>query len=94
MMFPDSGANGVLECLPPGLVDQLAEAAVVLNKLRHRSDDEKGTARVGTLGGAQELTIISEPGFYHAIMQRRYRNGSLPRLDGADAPVERIERHR
>lgn len=34
-------------------------------------DDEKGTHKSVTLGGAQEMTIISEPGLYRAIVQRR-----------------------
>lgn len=33
--------------------------------------DEKGTHILRTLGGDQEVTIISEPGVYRAIVQRR-----------------------
>ena len=89
MMFqPIAARTAFWNALPSGLVGQLAEAAIVLNKLRHRSDDEKGVATIDTLGGPQETTIISEPGLYRAIIQRRYRKGSLPRLDSADAPVE------
>lgn len=34
-------------------------------------DDEKGTHIVRTLGGEQELLVISEPGLYRAVIQRR-----------------------
>ncbi|WP_040620331.1 phage antirepressor KilAC domain-containing protein [Rhodovulum sp. PH10] len=33
--------------------------------------DEKGTHNLRTLGGEQEVAIISEPGLYRAIIQRR-----------------------
>ena len=38
---------------------------------RSLDDDEKGRHRVPTLGGEQEVSIISEPGLYRAISQRR-----------------------
>lgn len=33
--------------------------------------DEKGTRPTGTLGGTQNMTVISEPGLYKAILQRQ-----------------------
>lgn len=39
--------------------------------VRNLADDEKGTHNVGTLGGSQEVTIISEPGLYAAILKSR-----------------------
>ncbi|CAA2109003.1 hypothetical protein MBUL_04496 (plasmid) [Methylobacterium bullatum] len=38
---------------------------------RSLDDDEKGIHLVDTLGGSQEVAIISEPGLYRAIIQRR-----------------------
>lgn len=38
---------------------------------RSLDDDEKGTHSVRTLGGEQEVSIISEPGLYRTISQRR-----------------------
>lgn len=38
---------------------------------RTLDDDEKGTHRVSTLGGEQELSLISEAGVYRATVQRR-----------------------
>lgn len=38
---------------------------------RSLDDDEKGTHSVRTPGGQQEVSIISEPGLYRAISQRR-----------------------
>lgn len=38
---------------------------------RHLDDDEKGPHIVRTLGGEQEMTIISESGLYHAILKSR-----------------------
>ncbi|PZU56612.1 MAG: hypothetical protein DI547_16185 [Sphingobium sp.] len=38
---------------------------------RHLDDDEKGPHIVSTLGGEQEMTIISESGLYHAILKSR-----------------------
>ena len=34
-------------------------------------DDEKGTQILRTLGGEQQMTIITESGFYHAAMKSR-----------------------
>ena len=41
------------------------------NLIRTLDDDEKDTHSVSTLGGAQEITLVSEPGLYRAIIQRR-----------------------
>lgn len=41
------------------------------NMTRMLDDDEKGTHIVRTLGGNQELTIISESGLYHAVLKSR-----------------------
>lgn len=38
---------------------------------RTLDNDEKGTHTVRTLGGDQQLTVVSEPGVYRAIIQRR-----------------------
>lgn len=38
---------------------------------RMLDDDEKGTQIVRTLGGNQELTVISESGLYHAVLKSR-----------------------
>lgn len=42
-----------------------------LDLTRLLDDDEKGTHNVRTPGGPQEMSIISEPGLYRAIVQRR-----------------------
>ncbi len=39
--------------------------------LRHLDDDEKGVQIVDTLGGAQEVSMISESGLYSAILRSR-----------------------
>ena len=39
--------------------------------LRHLDDDEKGVQIVDTLGGAQEVSTISESGLYSAILRSR-----------------------
>ena len=38
---------------------------------RTLDDEEKGTRRIGTPGGTQTMTVISEPGLYKAILQRQ-----------------------
>lgn len=38
---------------------------------RTLDDEEKGTRPVDTLGGTQQLSVISEPGLYKAILQRQ-----------------------
>ena len=40
---------------------------------RTLDDEEKGTRPVDTLGGIQQLSVISEPGLYKAILQRQTR---------------------
>jgi prophage antirepressor-like protein len=39
------------------------------NAVRMLDEDEKGTHQMSTLGGKQEVTIISEPGLYRMIMR-------------------------
>jgi prophage antirepressor-like protein len=41
------------------------------NMCRNLDDDEKGTQIVSTLGGAQEMLAINEPGLYSAILRSR-----------------------
>lgn len=41
------------------------------NMVRLLDEDEKGTHIVSTLGGEQEMNIISESGLYHAAIKRR-----------------------
>lgn len=38
---------------------------------RTLDDEEKGTRPIGTHGGIQTMTVISEPGLYKAILQRQ-----------------------
>lgn len=38
---------------------------------RTLDDEEKGTRPIDTLGGIQQLSVISEPGLYKAILQRQ-----------------------
>ena len=38
---------------------------------RALDDEEKGTRPIGTHGGTQTMTVISEPGLYKAILQRQ-----------------------
>ena len=38
---------------------------------RTLDDEEKGTRPIGTHGGTQTMTVISEPGLYKAILQRQ-----------------------
>lgn len=38
---------------------------------RTLDDEEKGTRPIGTPGGTQTMTVISEPGLYKAILQRQ-----------------------
>lgn len=38
---------------------------------RTLDDEEKGTRRIGTPGGSQTMTVISEPGLYKVILQRQ-----------------------
>lgn len=41
------------------------------NALRTLDDDEKGTHILSTLGGSQTIKVVSEPGLYRCILQRR-----------------------
>lgn len=52
-------------------------------------DDEKGTQIVRTPGGEQELSAITEAGFYHAVMQRR---SACVKNETARANVEAFQR--
>ena len=38
------------------------------NMVRRLDDDERGTRSMSTLGGAQEMTCITEPGLYSAVL--------------------------
>lgn len=49
-------------------------------------DKHKGVHSVHTLGGMQSASIISEPGFYQAVMSRKPSARAMPGM------VERIER--
>ena len=52
-------------------------------------EDEKGMQILHTPGGDQSLTTLNEPGFYHAIMQRR---SSWVKNDEARHRVEAFQR--
>lgn len=52
-------------------------------------EDEKGMQILHTPGGDQNLTTLNEPGFYHAIMQRR---SSWVKNDEARHRVEAFQR--
>lgn len=39
--------------------------------VRALEEDERGTRRTCTPGGYQDLTVITEPGFYHAVLLRQ-----------------------
>lgn len=52
-------------------------------------EDEKGMQILHTPGGDQSLTTLNEPGFYHAIMQRR---SSWVKNDEARRRVEAFQR--
>lgn len=41
---------------------------------RMLDDDEKGTQIVRTLGGNQQMTVVTESGFYHAALKSRVEN--------------------
>ncbi len=46
----------------------IKDVSMAIKKL---DDDEKGTNKIGTPGGPQELTIINEPGLYSLILRSR-----------------------
>lgn len=52
-------------------------------------EDEKGRHTVPTLGGDQELTLVSEPGLYRAIIQRRANKHMDDRLQKRLARFQR-----
>ena len=56
---------------------------------RNLFEDEKGTQIVRTPGGNQQMAIVNEPGFYHAVMQRR---SSWVKDDDARHRVEAFQR--
>lgn len=56
---------------------------------RNLFEDEKGTQIVRTPGGNQQMAIVNEPGFYHAVMQRR---SSWVKDDAARQKVESFQR--
>lgn len=54
---------------------------------RSLEEDEKDTRTVGTPGGNQEMTVVNEPGLYHAILMRKaacvkdpYARGNVERF--------------
>lgn len=49
------------------------------NMVRMLDDDERGTHIVSTLGGIQEMNIISESGMYAAILNNDDDDGGPPR---------------
>lgn len=60
------------------------------NKITRILDaDERGTRIVGTPSGQQEVSVISEPGLYRAIMQRRVTKALTPEMKAA---IERFQR--
>lgn len=52
-------------------------------------DDEKGTHEVRTPGGTQNMTVLTEPGLYHAILNREIAYVKEPE---AKAFVKRFQR--
>lgn len=46
----------------------------VRNTITDYEFDEKGVCTVGTLGGPQQLTVLTEAGLYRLIMQSRSKN--------------------
>lgn len=56
---------------------------------RTLDDEEKGTRPIGTLGGIQQLSVISEPGLYKAILQRQ--TGRM-KVEVTKAFVKRFQR--
>lgn len=47
------------------------EIADTWNAVNRLDDDEKGTCPISTLGGKQDMSIVSEPGLYALIMTSR-----------------------
>ena len=50
-------------------VADILEFRDAFNAIRNLDDDEKGTHKVSTLGGEQEMTIISEPALYDLVLR-------------------------
>lgn len=50
-------------------VADILEMRDAYNATRELDEDEKGTCKVSTPGGIQEMTIISEPGLYTLLMR-------------------------
>ena len=50
-------------------VADILEIRDAFNATRELDEDEKGTCKVSTPGGIQEMTIISEPGLYTLLMR-------------------------
>ena len=42
------------------------------NMARRLDDDEKGTRSMSTPGGMQQMTVVSEPGLYSAVLGSRW----------------------
>lgn len=51
--------------------------------------DEKDTHRMGTPGGEQDVSIISEPGLYKAVLQRRATRAVAPQIKARIARFQR-----
>jgi len=66
MVMPDGQVAFVASDLAKGLGYRDAS-----NMTRMLDEDEKDTQIVSTLGGEQQMTIISESGFYHAALKSR-----------------------
>ena len=52
-------------------IAQALEYRDALNMVRILDDDEKGTHNMSTLGGEQEVTVITESGLHHAVLKSR-----------------------
>ncbi|WP_398471527.1 phage antirepressor KilAC domain-containing protein [Tardiphaga sp.] len=61
--------------------------------MRILEEDEKGVHITDTPGGRQSVSIISEPGVYHAIMQRRANKAHNETLTARIARFQRFVTH-
>lgn len=59
------------------------------NLARNLDDDERGTHKVSTPGGTQNMTVLTESGLYHAILNREITYVKEP---AAKAFVKRFQR--
>lgn len=59
---------------------------------RNLDDDEKGTHEVGTLRGVQNMTVLTESGLYHAILNRPKPYSSGKRRNCSRTPVRQSAR--